>query len=220
MSYGELAALSRSQHKSQGFGDAGERGKIIERFVPVAGSRPQRDILDGIDISWRRLGARAAAYSRAIAQAQTALDRDRPERAVPALVRAHRALDALPDEPRVIAARRSLERVIAAAAGLFVRATAPSPVGVPGTTVDVKVEIVARSPVKVALGKIAVPGAAPVAIDAPLGRNEDKLVPVAAKLPASARHLDAVLADQRAAARALPGGATCRWSASRAAARR
>ncbi len=186
MSYGELAALSRSQHKSQGFGDAGERGKLIERFVPVAGSRPQRDILDGVDISWRRMGARAAAYSRAIAQAQGALDRERPERALPALVRAHRALDALPDEPRVVAARRSLERVIAASAGLFVRATAPSPVGVPGTTVDLKVEIVARSPAKVTLGAVSVPGAAPVKVGAPLGRNEVKLVQVAAKLPASA----------------------------------
>jgi LmbE family N-acetylglucosaminyl deacetylase len=186
MSYGELAALSRSQHKSQGFGDAGERGKLVEHFVLVAGSRPRRDIFDGIDTSWRRLGDRAAAYSRAIAQAQGALDREHPERALPALVRAHRALDALPEEPRVVAARRSLERVIAGAAGLFVRATAPSPVGVPGTTVDLKLEVVARSPARVSLRRVSVPGAAPVAIDAPLGRNEVKLVPLAVELPARA----------------------------------
>ena len=36
LGYGELAARSRSQHKSQGFGVAGERGVLTERFVPVA----------------------------------------------------------------------------------------------------------------------------------------------------------------------------------------
>src|ERR1041384_7466977 len=35
---GELAARSRSQHKSQGFGAAESRGPLIERFVLVAGT--------------------------------------------------------------------------------------------------------------------------------------------------------------------------------------
>ncbi|HWM88058.1 MAG TPA: PIG-L family deacetylase, partial [Kofleriaceae bacterium] len=184
MSYGELAALSRSQHKSQGFGDAGERGRISEHFLLVAGSRPQRDILDGVDSSWRRLGGRASAYTRAIADAQKALDREHPERALPALVRAHRALDSLPDQPRVRDARRSLERVIAAAAGLFVRATAPSPVAAPGTSVDVEVEVVARSPARVDLRRISLLGAA--AAGGPLARNERKAVKLSVRLPAGA----------------------------------
>jgi LmbE family N-acetylglucosaminyl deacetylase len=186
MSYGELAALSRSQHKSQGFGDAGERGPILEHFVHVAGQAARRDILDGVDISWRRLGGKARAYASAIAQAQRALDRERPDRALPALVRAHRALDALPEVPRVADARSSLERVIAAAAGLFVRAGAASPVGVPGSTVEVQVEVVARSPARVALRQVALPGAAPVTVNKQLARNQVQMVPVTVRVPARA----------------------------------
>src|ERR1019366_5318614 len=49
LGYGELAARSRSQHKSQGFGVAGERGPLIERFVSVAGTKPTTDIMEGVN---------------------------------------------------------------------------------------------------------------------------------------------------------------------------
>ena len=105
LSYGELAALSRSQHKSQGFGVSGERGHIIERFVPLGGTAPKSDLLDGIEGSWVRFGAAGTPLDKALGEASAALDRDHPERALPALARAARALDGLPDDPRVRAER-------------------------------------------------------------------------------------------------------------------
>src|SRR5436853_2147270 len=41
-SYGEIAAASRSQHKSQGFGVAAQRGSVIEYFKTIKGDAPQR----------------------------------------------------------------------------------------------------------------------------------------------------------------------------------
>ena len=119
MSYGELAALSRSQHKSQGFGVVGDRGAIIEHFVSVAGTAPQDDLFSGLDLSWQRFGRAAKPLQDALTQAQHDLSRDAPEQAIPALLQAHRALDALPDVPRVRDARTGLEKAIADAAGLF-----------------------------------------------------------------------------------------------------
>ncbi|RVU26560.1 PIG-L family deacetylase [Sandaracinomonas limnophila] len=55
MSTGELAALSRSQHKSQGFGVAQERGNAVEYFQTLKGDAPKDKIYDGIDISWNRV---------------------------------------------------------------------------------------------------------------------------------------------------------------------
>jgi LmbE family N-acetylglucosaminyl deacetylase len=55
MSTGELAALSRSQHKSQGFGVAQERGNAVEYFQTLKGDTPKDKIYDGIDISWNRV---------------------------------------------------------------------------------------------------------------------------------------------------------------------
>jgi hypothetical protein len=185
LAYGEVAALSRSQHKSQGFGVAGERGKLVERFVVVDGSRPGRDILDGIDVGWGRLGKAAAPFAKAIDEARASLDRDRPERALPALARAHAALAALPDEPRVREARRALEATMLAAAGVYVRATAPTPLGVPGGAVDVSVEIVPRSPAAVRLGSVSI-GDAKVDVDAALAQGEKRVVAVKATLPDAA----------------------------------
>jgi LmbE family N-acetylglucosaminyl deacetylase len=163
LSYGELAARSRSQHKSQGFGVAGERGVITERFVTVAGTPPQADVLDGIDPGWSRFGAKAAPLAAAFAEARATLDRDRPEGALPALLAAQRAFEALPDVPRVRDARVELDRLIAGVAGLFVRATAARAGIVPGGVVPVRLEMVLRRPASIAIRRIVFPGVTPVA---------------------------------------------------------
>ena len=53
-SYGEIAAESRSQHKSQGFGVPAGRGEAIEFFTATKGDQPKNDLLEGIDISWKK----------------------------------------------------------------------------------------------------------------------------------------------------------------------
>jgi LmbE family N-acetylglucosaminyl deacetylase len=182
LSYGELAARSRSQHQSQGFGVPGERGRVIERFVTLAGPPAERDLFDGVRLGWDRFGEAAAPLARAIDAARGLLDRDRPERALPELLAAHRALDALPDEPRVREARASLERVAAAAAGLFVRATAPGPVVVPGQTIEVAVEVIERRPAGLKLARLHFPDGSREELGLALGLNEKKLFKRAVKL--------------------------------------
>lgn len=55
-SYGEIAAESRSMHKSQGFGSAKQRGEYFEYFKPIKGDTANlKDIFQGIDFSWKRV---------------------------------------------------------------------------------------------------------------------------------------------------------------------
>lgn len=55
-SYGEIAAESRSMHKSQGFGSARQRGEFMEHFKPVKGDTTGlKDIFQGMDFSWKRV---------------------------------------------------------------------------------------------------------------------------------------------------------------------
>ncbi len=55
-SYGEIASESRSNHKSQGFGSARQRGQFFEYFKPVKGDTANlKSIFDGIDLSWKRV---------------------------------------------------------------------------------------------------------------------------------------------------------------------
>lgn len=58
-SYGEIAAESRSMHKSQGFGSAKQRGESFEFFKPLKGDTTGlKDIFEGIDFSWKRVNGR------------------------------------------------------------------------------------------------------------------------------------------------------------------
>jgi LmbE family N-acetylglucosaminyl deacetylase len=182
---GELAAHSRSQHKSQGFGVPEQRGAITEYFLPLAGHRPVSDPFEGIELGWQRYGAAAAGYIRAIIDAQRTLDRDHPERALPALVRAAGELAQMRDDPRVRDARRAVGELIVAVSGLYARATASRPVAAPGTAIDVTVELVSRV-TPTMLQRVEIPGATPITQGRalPTGRKEQIKLPVT--LPAGA----------------------------------
>jgi LmbE family N-acetylglucosaminyl deacetylase len=54
-SYGELAAESRSQHKSQGFGVPASRGEAFEYFKTIAGKAPQKELMDDVITGWERV---------------------------------------------------------------------------------------------------------------------------------------------------------------------
>ncbi|HLV60331.1 MAG TPA: PIG-L family deacetylase [Fredinandcohnia sp.] len=172
LSYGEIAALSRSEHKSQGFGRIGERGKREEHFVWLAGSRPKEGIFDGIPMGWERYGEAARPYVQAMDAARAALDRDRPEAAIPHLFAARAALDALPDEVRVREARAAIEELIARAAGIFVRLEAPRPAVAPGGSLPLRAEVVVRRPVEVELEEIRFPGGEVLEVEQTLPLNE------------------------------------------------
>jgi LmbE family N-acetylglucosaminyl deacetylase len=107
-SYAELAADSRSQHRSQAMGGLQQKGVRYDQLlreaarVGPADPRTERSIFDGVDTTWRRFRPimrtptqRAALDSlpAAFAAARTALDLSAPARVIPALVRVQRLLD-------------------------------------------------------------------------------------------------------------------------------
>jgi LmbE family N-acetylglucosaminyl deacetylase len=116
-SYYEIAAESRSQHKSQGFGVLERKGvqmNYVRREAARVGpaeAGAERSLVDGIDSTWARVtpaarGTRAAAVvdslPGAVAMARAALDLREPGRVVPPLARiaglVARACAALPDQ--------------------------------------------------------------------------------------------------------------------------
>lgn len=56
-SYGEIASESRSQHKSQGFGNAAQRGSVIEYFSLIKGEPVVSDIMDGVEVSSKKVSS-------------------------------------------------------------------------------------------------------------------------------------------------------------------
>lgn len=84
-SYGEIAAESRSMHKSQGFGSARQRGEFLEHFKPVKGDTiGLKDIFQGIDFSWKRVKGGSAAGA-SISKLIATYDATQPEKCIPAI---------------------------------------------------------------------------------------------------------------------------------------
>jgi LmbE family N-acetylglucosaminyl deacetylase len=54
-SYTEIAGISRTNHKSQGFGAGQSRGANINYFRPTLGEATNKDLFEGVDLSWSRV---------------------------------------------------------------------------------------------------------------------------------------------------------------------
>ena len=109
-SYAELAAISRSQHRSQAFGalqPLGVRFDAVQREASRVAApqeaKAERSMFDGIDTTWTRFrsgvsgAARAALDSlpAAFAAARESFDAFAPEKSVPSLARIDRHLRAI-----------------------------------------------------------------------------------------------------------------------------
>src|SRR6201996_6189471 len=73
--YGEIAADSRSNHKTQGFGSAKQRGESYEYFKTILGDAPKDDLMDGINTTWGRVkDGDAIAATLAIGKREFAIE--------------------------------------------------------------------------------------------------------------------------------------------------
>jgi LmbE family N-acetylglucosaminyl deacetylase len=134
-SYAEIAGISRSMHRSQGMGAPERRGSAREAFVVVAGEPAQKDLFDGIDLTWNRVPGRAE-IGRLIGHAIARLDHLHPELAIPDLLAARALM-----HERVA----EVDEAIAQCAGLWLDAEADRYAVTPGDSVKVKLTALARS---------------------------------------------------------------------------
>lgn len=94
--YGEVAANSRSMHKSQGFGSSKSRGSSIEYFELLKGEPAKTDLLEGIATNWSRF-SEGAAVKKLAEQVANEFDVRHPQKSVSVLVSLLNAIKKLPD---------------------------------------------------------------------------------------------------------------------------
>ncbi|MBL8291317.1 MAG: PIG-L family deacetylase, partial [Bryobacterales bacterium] len=148
-SYGEIAGMSRSMHRSQGMGASQRRGAQPQYLTLRAGDPATRDPFEGIDTTWKRVPG-AEAVAAVLSKAAAELDIEQPSKIIPHLLEARKQMAAL-DHPWAAAQRRELEEVIANAAGLWLDATASRFAVAPGVEFKLNVNAVNRSPFSVQL---------------------------------------------------------------------
>ncbi len=149
-SYTEIAARSRSMHKSQGFGRAGSRGGQLERLVLLEGAAAEGDFLNGVDTSWKRFPD-GEKLNDLIEKAIGDFDFAAPWKTVPELAKLDALMEALPESKLTRSNRAALHRVIIASMGIHVQARSENSYLTPGEDVVLEVELVNRSPVGVTL---------------------------------------------------------------------
>jgi LmbE family N-acetylglucosaminyl deacetylase len=153
-SYGEIAADSRSQHKSQGFGVPGSRGVQLEYFSFTEGDAPQNDLMDGVNTSWARVEGGAAIETMIDALLKN-YSLANPEQSVPALVNLYEAVKALKEGYWTSQKLEEIHHLIEMCSGLFMEASTNSEQAVQGDSIRVNISVNNRLGSKITLEKIS-----------------------------------------------------------------
>ncbi|ARS36236.1 PIG-L family deacetylase [Pontibacter actiniarum] len=152
-SYGEIAAESRSMHKSQGFGASGTRGTSIEYLQHTAGDKAQQELFEGINTSWGRVKG-GEKVQQLIRKAIEGYKPSEPASVVPTLIAAKKELEKLPDSYWKRVKLEELQDVVQYALGLYLEVTAADFAAAPGQPVELQVEAVNRSAEPVTLQSV------------------------------------------------------------------
>ncbi|NUO01277.1 MAG: PIG-L family deacetylase [Saprospiraceae bacterium] len=170
----EVAAESRSQHRSQGFGSVGTRGSELEYLELLKGDLPKNkeQLFDGINTTWSRV-AGGEPIGKLLKTVETEYRFDRPAASVPKLLEALRLMEALPDGYWKQCKVTEIKEIIRGCLGLYMEAIAEDFSATPGQEVTVNVELINRSGIEVVLQKLAfLPALKDTAMQQLLAQNE------------------------------------------------
>lgn len=152
-SYAEIAAESRSQHKSQGFGSAGRRGDSMEFFEFAKGEKADKDLFEGINTTWSRVKG-GEKVQPLIEKTIREFNSEKPSASIPGLMQIRKAIMGLSES--VWKTRKLIEvnQLIQDCAGLYFEVTADQPWIAPGESVTSSFEVVNRSTAPIKLLEI------------------------------------------------------------------
>ncbi|WP_435579220.1 PIG-L family deacetylase [Gilvibacter sp.] len=156
LSNGEIAALSRSMHKTQGFGSTGSRGNQTEWLEFIKGDFPENkeNLFDGIDTSWSRIsgGEAVGAIVKEVTENFNFLN---PSANVPKLLEAYQLLQKSPDSHWKTIKLDALQKIILDCSGIFLEARSNQQMVTFQSNPIVSVEAINRSNLNVKLNSVS-----------------------------------------------------------------
>jgi LmbE family N-acetylglucosaminyl deacetylase len=143
-SYSEIAATSRSQHKSQGFGSRRVRGDQQEFFELVRGDAPGKDIFDGVNTTWTRVknGEKIKPFVDRVIREFVP---EKPAASIPLLLQIRKEIKALENSVWKNRKLQEVNQLIQDCAGLYVEVTANNYWAAPDQPVLAIIELLNRS---------------------------------------------------------------------------
>ena len=158
-SYGEIAAESRSFHKSQGFGSAKQRGTNIEYFKLLKGDSVKNNLLENINTNWNKFKG-TEKLQKLLDDCITKYNPQSPENSITDLVAIYKQLQALDDKDSNInywkqKKLKETEALIISCSGLWLEAMATDYIGIPGHDVNITTQVVNRNKADIKLNAIS-----------------------------------------------------------------
>ncbi|RAV28223.1 PIG-L family deacetylase [Sinomicrobium soli] len=186
-SNGEIAALSRSQHRSQGFGSPASRGSSTEYLELLKGDRPgDNDLFAGINTTWSRIDG-TEEIAKLLKSVEHHFDFGNPASHLPQLVKAYTLIRDLKDPYWKKLKTRQIKDIILACAGLYLEASTTTPQASPGTETIVRIEAINRSHADIRLEHVdIVQAGTEKKTDLPLPYNREKSLELAVPVPEQA----------------------------------
>lgn len=152
----EISALSRSQHRCQGFGRLSSRGTEKEYMELLKGDKPAgNDPFSGINTTWTRIPGGdqiQPVYDKIMAD----FDFEKPYAVTSQLMRLHTMIAALPDNAFKSSKLRECEELIQTCTGLFLEVRSQGNQLIPGERVSAEWEIINRSSVPMKVKNIEI----------------------------------------------------------------
>ncbi|MBU0695484.1 MAG: PIG-L family deacetylase [Bacteroidetes bacterium] len=142
-SYGEIAAESRSMHKSQGFGSSKQRGSAIEYFSVWKGVLPKGDLMEGIKTDWTRFD-KTTDIQHLISNLKSDFQADQPEKSIPVLLSLYRSFDLSNADPIYQTKTKEVKDLILACSGTWFEAYAEKPAVAINTSYKVRVDAISQ----------------------------------------------------------------------------
>ena len=192
-SYGEIAALSRSQHRSQGFGVPAQRGVSFEYFKTIKGDAPVNDLMDGINTTWDRMLFGGEQLSRPVKEDNIqnyisdsiikSFNYEHPEYSVPALVSIYDRIERSNQYYFTQQKLKEISNLIERCGGIFLEATVPNQLNTIGDSIKVNIVINNRSGIDMSTAFVGALGSN-INFSLP-GKNQNKIQSIATVLPVS-----------------------------------
>ena len=150
----EIAALSRSQHKCQGFGTIGTRGDDLEYLELIKGNLPSKDnLFEGIDTSWNRIKG-GNEIAKILLPIQENFNFKNPASHLAQLVKAYQLIQNIEDEHWKKIKTEEIKSIIEACAGLYLEAISSVELATPNSNIEISIEAINRSDATIKLNTV------------------------------------------------------------------
>ncbi len=155
ISNGEIAALSRSMHKSQGFGNTGTRGSQTEYLEFLKGDFPKNksNLFDGINTTWSRIEG-GKEIGKILYKVEENFNFKDPSTMLPQLMEAYVLIQKLPEGHWKTIKTEEIKTIISDCAGLFLEAIADQQSITPNENFSVTIEAINRSNATIKIGSV------------------------------------------------------------------